>query len=54
VTSWTVCLDPADYAPGHLEPFGPGTADCLSIFLLELRFRVALSWGLFLGLVGPL
>jgi hypothetical protein len=32
----------------------PGCADCLSPLLLELRFRVALSWGLFLGLVGSL
>jgi hypothetical protein len=32
----------------------PGTADCLSPLLLELHFRVALSLGLFLRLVGPL
>jgi hypothetical protein len=30
------------------------TTDCPSLMLLELRFRDALSWGLFLGLVGLL
>jgi hypothetical protein len=34
--------------------FAPGCADCLSPLLLELRYCVVLSWGLFLGLVGPL
>jgi hypothetical protein len=54
VTSRTVRLDLADRTPGHRGPSAPGIADCLSPLLLELRFHVALSFGLFLGLVGPL
>jgi hypothetical protein len=52
VVSQTVCLVLADRRPSHLGPSAPGTVDCLCPLLLELRFRVALSWGLFLGLVG--
>jgi hypothetical protein len=39
---------------GHLGLSAWDFVGCLSPFLLELCFRVALSWGLFLGLVGPL
>jgi hypothetical protein len=46
--------DLADRPPGHLRPSASGTADCLSHLLIELHFRVALSLGLFLWLVGPL
>jgi hypothetical protein len=43
-----------DRLPSHHRPSAPGLTDCLSHLLIELCFRVALSLGLFLGLVGPL
>jgi hypothetical protein len=43
-----------DRPPDHLGLSTWDFADCLSLLLLVLCFRVALSWGLFLGLVGPL
>jgi hypothetical protein len=49
MTLRTICLAPVDYPPGHLRPSAPGTADCLSPLLLDLRFCVALIWVLFLG-----
>jgi hypothetical protein len=54
VTLWTIRRDTMDHPPGHLGLSTPGTEYYLSLSLLELRFRVALSWGLFLGLVGLL
>jgi hypothetical protein len=53
-TSRTVRLLLADCLPGLPRLSAPRSADCLSPLLLELRFHVALSLGLFLGLVGPL
>jgi hypothetical protein len=50
----TVRRDLADCPPRPRGPSAPGIADCLSPLLFELRFRVALSLGLFLGLVGSL
>jgi hypothetical protein len=44
----------ADGPPRPRGRSAPGCVDCLSPLLLELRFRVALSWGLFLGFVGLL
>jgi hypothetical protein len=44
----------ADRPPGHLGLSAWDFADCLSPLLLELRFHVAFSWGLFLWLVGQL
>jgi hypothetical protein len=45
---------PTDSLPPPRGQSSPRCADCLSPLLLELRFRVALSLGLFLGLVSPL
>jgi hypothetical protein len=42
---------PTDSLPPPRGQSALGSADCLSPLLLELRFRVAFSWGLFLGLV---
>jgi hypothetical protein len=50
----TVRLASADSPPPSCERSAPGCADRLSPLLLELCFSVALSWGLFLGLVGLL
>jgi hypothetical protein len=44
----------ADRPPSHRELSSWGFADRLSPLLLELCFRVALSWGVFLGLIGLL
>jgi hypothetical protein len=49
-----VRVDFLDRPPGYCRPSAPGITGCLSPLLLELRFRVALSWGLFLRLVGLL
>jgi hypothetical protein len=54
VTLRTILLAPVDRPPGHLGLSFAGAADCLSLLLLELRFHVSLSWGLFLGLVDLL
>jgi hypothetical protein len=54
VTLWTVRAFLADSPPGPYGRSTLSTADCLNPSLVELRFRVALSWDLFLGLVGPL
>jgi hypothetical protein len=54
VVSRIVRLVLADRPPGHRGLSATGTTDCLSPLLLELCFRVALNWGLFLGLVGSL
>jgi hypothetical protein len=51
--SRTVRQPIAHYPPGHCELSAWGFTDRLSPLLLELRFCVALSLGLFLGLVGP-
>jgi hypothetical protein len=37
----TVRLVLADRPPGHRSPSAPGTTDCLSLLLLELRFHVS-------------
>jgi hypothetical protein len=50
----TVSPAHVDRLPGHLGLSAWDFADCLSLLLLELRFRVALSWGLFLVLGGSL
>jgi hypothetical protein len=50
----TVRLASADSPPPSRERSTPGCAGRLSPLLLELCFRVALSSGLFLGLVGLL
>jgi hypothetical protein len=50
----TVRLAHADRPPGHLGLSTWDFANCLSHLLFELHFHVALSWGLFLGLIGPL
>jgi hypothetical protein len=49
-----VRLVPAESLPPPYGRSAQATGDCLSPLLLELRFHVALSLGLFLGLVGPL
>jgi hypothetical protein len=49
-----VCQAHASRQPGHHGSSAPCLADCLSPLLLELRFCVSFSSGLFLGLVGPL
>jgi hypothetical protein len=51
---WTVCRSHADRPLGHRGLSASGFADRLSPLLPEFRFCVALSWGLFLGLVGLL
>jgi hypothetical protein len=50
----TVRLAPADSPPPPCGRSTLGFPDCLSPSLLELRFCVALSWGLFCGLVDLL
>jgi hypothetical protein len=44
-----VRLAPAYCPPGHHRPSAPGFTDRLSLLLLELCFRIGLSWDLFLG-----
>jgi hypothetical protein len=43
-----------DSPPGHCGQSAKYFPDCLCPLLFELFFRVGLSWGLFLGLVGRL
>jgi hypothetical protein len=55
----TLCLRSVRLTPANSPPLprgrsARGCVDCLSPLRLELRFCVTLSWGLFLGLVGPL
>jgi hypothetical protein len=50
----TVRLGLADGPPGARGPSAWCLVELLSPFLLELRFLAALSWGLFLRLVGLL
>jgi hypothetical protein len=45
---------PTDSLPPPCRQSAPGTTNFLSPLLLELRFCVALTWGLFLGLVDLL
>jgi hypothetical protein len=52
--SRTVRRSHTDRPLGHYRLSAWDFADRLSPLLPELRFRVALNWGLFLGLVGPL
>jgi hypothetical protein len=54
VTSRTVHRPHVDRPPDHRGLSAWSSAECLSPLLLELRFRVALIWGLFLGLVATL